>query len=152
MSSGYYKAPELDKKAFFYEKEGNKTLRGYRTGDEGYLRNGMLYYCGRIDLQIKLHGYRIEIEDIENNLLKLKEIERAVVIPKVKDGKTKSLTAYIVYKGQVAEPFDTALILKRQLKEFLPDYMIPKKFIFLDQFPINNNGKIDRKLLGGLQK
>ncbi|MBE6035255.1 D-alanine--poly(phosphoribitol) ligase subunit DltA [Aminipila sp.] len=152
VSSGYYKAPELDKKAFFYEKEGNKTLRGYRTGDEGYLRNGMLYYCGRIDLQIKLHGYRIEIEDVENNLLKLKEIERAVVIPNIKDGKAKSLTAYIVYKGQVAEPFDTALILKKQLKEFLPDYMIPKKFIFLDEFPINNNGKIDRKLLGGLQK
>ena len=112
----------------------------------------MLYYCGRIDLQIKLHGYRIEIEDVENNLLKLKEIERAVVIPNIKDGKAKSLTAYIVYKGQVAEPFDTALILKKQLKEFLPDYMIPKKFIFLDEFPINNNGKIDRKLLGGLQK
>lgn len=152
VSSGYYKSPELSKKAFFEVKKEGHIVRGYRTGDEGYLNNGMLYYSGRIDLQIKLHGYRIEIEDIENNLLKLNGIDKAVVIPNIKEGKTKSLSAYIVYKGEIIEPFDTGLALKRQLKQFVPDYMIPKKFVFLEEFPINNNGKIDRKLLGGLSK
>ncbi len=152
VSSGYYKSPELTQKAFFEVKEEGHIVRGYRTGDEGFLNNGMLHYSGRIDLQIKLHGYRIEIEDIENNLLKLKGIEKAVVIPNIKEGKTKSLSAYIIYNGEITEPFDTALALKRQLKQFIPDYMIPKKFIFLNEFPINNNGKIDRKLLGGLSK
>ncbi|QHI72976.1 D-alanine--poly(phosphoribitol) ligase subunit DltA [Aminipila terrae] len=153
VSSGYYKSPELSQKAFFEEEKGSHILRGYHTGDEGYQKDGMLYYCGRMDLQVKLHGYRIEIEDIENNLLKLGEIQRAVVIPNIsREGKTKSLSAYVIYKGMISEPFNTALELKEKLKEFLPDYMIPKKFVFLDEFPITNNGKIDRKLLGGLSK
>lgn len=152
VSSGYYKSPEITKKAFSEVKKEGHIVREYRTGDEGYLNNGLLYYCGRIDLQVKLHGYRIEIEDIENNLLKLKEIDKAVVIPNVKDGKTKSLSAYVAYNGEISTPFDTALALKKQLKQFIPDYMIPKKIIFLDEFPINDNGKVDRKLLGGLSK
>ncbi|MHC1724324.1 MAG: D-alanine--poly(phosphoribitol) ligase subunit DltA [Aminipila sp.] len=152
VSSGYYKATELTRKAFFEVKQEGYIVRGYRTGDEGYLNDGMLYYSGRIDLQIKLHGYRIEIEDIENNLLKLEGIDKAVVIPNIKEGKTKSLSAYVVYNGEIIQPFDTTLALKKQLKQFIPDYMIPKKIVFLDEFPINNNGKVDRKLLGGLSK
>ncbi len=152
VSSGYYKSPELNQKFFFEAERNGQKVRGYHTGDEGYLRDGMLYYCGRLDLQIKLHGYRIEVEDIEKNLLKLKEIDKAVVLPNVKEGKTKSLSAYVIYRGKITEPFDTALILKKKLKEFLPDYMIPKKFIFVEEFPLTGNGKIDRKLLGRLAK
>ena len=71
-------------------------IRGYHTGDKGYLEDGMLFYCGRIDLQIKLHGYRIELEDIENNIRRIPGIEHAVVLPNLRDDKVKSLTAYVV--------------------------------------------------------
>ena len=152
VSIGYYKSLDLTQKSFFTEDRNGEQVRGYRTGDQGYIEDGLLYYCGRIDLQVKLHGYRMEMEDIENNLMKLNDIDRAVVLPNMKDGKAKSLSAYVVYKGELKERFEAALELKKQLKEFLPDYMIPKKFIFLEEFPVNNNGKIDRKLLGGLSK
>ena len=92
VSTGYYRQEELTKKAFFTVGES----RAYHTGDEGYLRDGMLYYCGRIDLQIKLHGYRIELEDIENNIRRLPQISHAVVIPNQRGGKVSSLTAYVV--------------------------------------------------------
>lgn len=152
VSIGYYKSPELTQKSFFTEEHNGEQVRGYRTGDQGYIENDLLYYCGRIDLQVKLHGYRMEMEDIENNLMNLNDIDRAVVLPNMKDGKAKSLSAYVVYKGKLKDQFEAALELKKDLKEFLPDYMIPKKIIFLEEFPVNNNGKIDRKLLGGLSK
>lgn len=144
VSTGYYGQPELTGKVFGHEN----GVRWYRTGDEGYFKEGLLYYLGRIDLQIKLHGYRIEIEDIENNLLKLEEIERAVVLPVYKDGKIRNLKAVIIAKEGINGNFETTQYLRNRLKEFIPDYMIPKKFIYVNSFPMTNNGKVDRKELG----
>lgn len=145
VSTGYYQAPALTAKAFFTLEDGT---RGYHTGDKGYLSNGMLYYCGRIDLQIKLHGYRIELEDIESNLRKLPALEHAVVLPNVRGEKVSSLTAYVVEHQMPENEKDEAAVLKAQLAAFLPEYMIPKKFVFLEQMPMTNNGKADRKRLG----
>lgn len=144
VSCGYYKNPEGTRKAFYEtEREGMKTA-GYRTGDEGYLENGMLYYGGRIDLQIKLHGYRIEIEDIENNIVKLPGVRQAVVVPNIRKGAVKSLTGFVVADDESRD-------LKEELAAFLPSYMIPKKIVFLDKIPMTNNGKADRKQLGGMK-
>ncbi|RDU22267.1 D-alanine--poly(phosphoribitol) ligase subunit 1 [Anaerosacchariphilus polymeriproducens] len=150
VSCGYYRKPDLTEKAFFKCNKNGVEYRGYRTGDKGYLKQGMLYYCGRIDLQIKLHGYRIELEDIEWNMQKLSDISNVVVLPNEKDGKVKSLTAFVSYRKEVDQPFKVSQQIKKQLKEFLPDYMIPKKIIFLDQIPLTNNGKADRKALEGM--
>lgn len=95
VSSGYFKRPEQTARAFFEETTDRGVRRGYRTGDEGYLKDGMLYYCGRLDLQVKMHGYRIELGDIENNLMKLPGIRQAVVVPRVQDEKIRSLAAFI---------------------------------------------------------
>ena len=105
----------------------------------------MLYYCGRIDLQIKLHGYRIELEDIENNIARVPQIEQAAVVPNYRRGKVSSLTAYVVKcaDNNRSEVMD----MRSALKQFLPDYMIPKKIVFLDKMPVTNNGKVNRKLL-----
>lgn len=163
VSTGYYGKPELTKKAFFLEQENRNrpqapegepedegaVVRGYHTGDKGYLEKGMLYYCGRIDLQIKLHGYRIELEDIENNIRRLPAIEHAVVLPNTRNGKVTSLTAYVVERRQPEDERAEAAKLKEELASFLPDYMVPKKFVFLDQMPMTSNGKADRKKLGG---
>lgn len=158
VSTGYYARADLTEKAFFHDAQSG--MRGYRTGDKGYLKDGMLYYCGRIDLQIKLHGYRIELEDIENNIRKLPQVEHVVVVPNSRGGKVSSLTAYIVKKPEEGnkpgavlqektDEREAAAKIREKLRQFLPDYMIPKKIVFLDQMPMTNNGKADRKLLGG---
>lgn len=112
----------------------------------------MLFYCGRMDLQIKLHGYRIEIEDIENNIRKLPYISRAAVAPVYRGGQVRSLTAYISVKGVFENSFEASQKIRLELKQYLPDYMVPKKIVFLDRFPVTNNGKVDRKALGGMNQ
>lgn len=143
VSAGYYKNPDITAQAFYEINRDKKLIRSYRTGDEGYLLDGMLYYCGRMDLQIKLHGYRIELEDIENNILRLPKIKQAVVVPNVRKGAVKSLTAYIVST-------ENEMNIKNGLAKLLPQYMIPKKIILMEKLPMTNNGKTDRKLLGGM--
>lgn len=151
VSHGYFRQPELTKKAFLIcEKEG-VLYGGYRTGDAGYLKDGYLYYCGRQDLQVKLHGYRIEIEDIENNLLRLQGISRAVVVPNMKEGKVRSLTAFISGEGREDNNLEASRRIKERLKLLIPDYMIPKKIVFLDNMPVTRNGKVDRSYLKGLK-
>lgn len=157
VSTGYLGREDLTGKVFFVRQQQGKQIRGYRTGDAGYLQDGMLYYGGRMDLQVKLHGYRIELEDIENNLRKLPGISHAVVVPRVRGGKVSSLTAFVSREsGPVKEAFqeDTGdgALLRQQLEAFLPSYMIPKKIVVLPRMPLTNNGKADRKALGGMIK
>ena len=125
-------------------------IRDSHTGDAGYKAGGQLFYNGRIDLQVKLNGYRIEIEDIENNMLKLPQISHAVVIPNVKEGKVKSLTAFVTGELEGRKPQEFGREIKKELKDILPIYMIPKKVKYIEEIPMNNNGKADRKYLGGL--
>ena len=142
VSIGYYQEEKKSREAFFSRMTGEKEVRGYRTGDKGYQKDGMLYYLGRMDLQVKLHGYRIELEDIERNLMKLSGVERAAVVPRERRGKITSLNACV--SGR--EKLDTEQ-MRRDLKEFLPDYMIPKKITQVEAIPVTSNGKTDRKAL-----
>lgn len=150
VSTGYYGREELTKKAFFTCERNGQMYRAYRTGDAGYKKDGQLYYNGRIDLQVKLHGYRIEIEDIENNLVRLPQIHQAVVVPNMREGKVKSLTAFVTGEMDGQSQLEFAKKVKQDLKELLPVYMIPKKIRHIDTMPMNLHGKADRKYLGGL--
>lgn len=148
VSTGYFKREDLTRKSFFTSLAGRKA---YRTGDKGYLdQEGILHYEGRIDLQIKLNGYRIEIEDIEQNLTRLEDVSCAVVVPNMKDGKVRSLTAFVTGSKRPENKFTFSRDMKERLKAFLPAYMIPKKIVHMDSLPMNHNGKVDRKQLGGL--
>ncbi len=104
----------------------------------------MLYCKGRKDNQIKYKGYRIELGDIENNLLKVDGVKEAVVVARLKEDKiaVKLIKAYIVVDKNIDIPY-----VKRKLKEMLPEYMMPKTIEILEKIPINNNGKYDRKKL-----
>ncbi len=150
VSPGYYHRPDLTEKVFAVCTRNGKDWRAYRTGDAGYKKDGWLYYNGRIDLQVKLHGYRIEIEDIENNMARLPQISHAVVVPTIKEGKVNSLTAFVTgeIKGKTLHEFTREV--KMELRELLPSYMIPKKIKYIDEIPMTNHGKADRKYLGGL--
>ncbi|MEG0830205.1 MAG: D-alanine--poly(phosphoribitol) ligase subunit DltA [Anaerovoracaceae bacterium] len=151
VSIGYFHNKEQTEKAFIPYVGKDKSWRAYKTGDKGRLdEEGNLHYEGRMDLQIKLNGYRIELEDIEKNLMKNKEVSHAVVIPKIKEGKVRSLTAFVTGIRAEENNLKTSKKMKGELKEFLPAYMIPKKIVFIDKLPMNQNGKVDRKRLGEL--
>ncbi|MCB6607649.1 D-alanine--poly(phosphoribitol) ligase subunit DltA [[Clostridium] symbiosum] len=151
VSIGYWKRPDLTEKVFGNREIEGKDYRLYHTGDKGYKKDGQLFYCGRIDLQIKLHGYRIEIEDIESNIMKLSGVEKAALLPVYKDGQVRSLTAFVVAKDKIEDSFSAAQKLRIELKSYIPDYMIPKKIVFLEKLPMTNNGKVDRKALEGIK-
>ena len=150
LAKGYYKSPALTEKAFRSCRPfpGADPVRGYHTGDEGYLKDGMLFYNGRIDLQIKMHGYRIELSDIENNLLRIPEVLQACVVPSERDGRVSALHGFVVLRERQEEnDRKQGNLLKEKLSRLIPEYMVPKKFHFIPQIPMTANGKADRRRL-----
>ena len=144
ISRGYLNNPEQTGKVFFACDDGRM---GYFTGDLVFLKDSLLYYKGRKDFQIKLNGYRIEIEDIENNILKLRGIVNTVVLPVYKEEKVSHLVAFVIMYEKRLYGLQDAVEIKKQLKAFLPKYMIPKSIVFTDAFPMTGSGKVDRKAL-----
>ena len=149
VSLGYFNNLKANEKVFEKRVIDGKEYRSYHTGDKGYRQNDLFFYSGRLDFQVKLHGYRIELEDIEANIMKISEVSKVAVLANSKNDKVSSLSAFIVLKNMdsTTDHFEQAQRLRIQLKKFLPDYMIPKKIIFMDSLPLTNNGKIDRKAL-----
>jgi D-alanine--poly(phosphoribitol) ligase subunit 1 len=144
VSPGYLARPDLTAEVFFQ----HRGQRAYRTGDFGRFRDNLLFFEGRMDEQIKLSGYRIELGDVEANLRALAIVRDAVVIPVIKDGTVPSLAAFVVLAARDdASHFNLSHRLRNQLSKRLPSYMLPRKFIFLNAFPITANGKIDRASL-----
>jgi D-alanine--poly(phosphoribitol) ligase subunit 1 len=144
VSPGYLNRPELTGKVFGQRAEG----RFYRTGDWGRVRGGQVFFEGRMDGQIKLNGYRIELGDMEANLRGLEEVADAVVLPVQKGGKVDSLAAVVVLSGaKEGSDFEVTAKLKARLGERVPVYMVPRKFIYKDAFPMTPNGKADRRKL-----
>ena len=150
VSAGYWGRPDLTEKVFDEMTfEDGSVLRCYKTGDKGYLdEEGRLFCLGRLDFQVKLNGFRVELGDVEQALTKLPEIKEAVVLPKERAGKVSHLVAHVLLENSaMAGDLDLTVALKQELASIVPDYMIPKKFVYHDEFPLNNNGKIDRKAL-----
>jgi D-alanine--poly(phosphoribitol) ligase subunit 1 len=147
VSPGYLARPDLTSKAF-YSRNG---IPAYRTGDWGRCRNNLIFFEGRMDGQIKLHGYRIELGDLEANLRALSEVADALVLPVVKQGKVDSLTAFVVPAAPIqGSEFEFSSRLKTALGQRIPVYMVPRKFRFLNAFPMTANGKADRRKLAEL--
>ena len=105
-------------------------------------------YNGRIDFQVKFNGFRIELQDIEANLLSLPQVEHAIVLPKENEQhKVTALVAVLVVNDHDAPDRAYTKQLKADLAPLIMDYMMPTKFVYLKDFPLNQNGKIDRKAL-----
>lgn len=118
------------------------ATRVYRTGDYGYWReDGTLVFCGRRDSQIKLRGYRIELGEIRQILEQIAGVNMAVVVLSKKT-KHKQLLGYY----QAEQALDH-LDIYQQLQHRLPAYMIPSQLIYMEKFPLNRNGKLDRRAL-----
>ena len=130
----------------FVEKDGQ---RFYRTGDNGFVQNGLVYYRGREDQQVKIRGNRVEIGEVEKAVAGFPGVRQvAVVADTFRSGAEKSLAAYVV--GQV----DTAL-LRSYLEQHLPPYCVPEFFVPMVELPLSINRKVDKKALpsplGGLE-
>lgn len=144
VSIGYYKKPEITAKNFF--TKNNK--RFYKTGDLVYVKNGYLYYIGRVDFQIKLNGYRIELGDIQENVNKISFINNNIVVPVYRDGRVAYIAAFVVLSNKLElSNAKISIKIRKELRELIPSYMVPKKIVILEEFPLNTNGKIDRKKL-----
>lgn len=153
VSKGYINDPVKTKQAFVLDQQAT-----YRTGDLGYrAEDGMMFYVGRKDFQIKMHGYRIELEEVNHYLNLNENISRAVAVPVTdKSGKVASLSAYVelnlaslLYRDFESGGLNLKITneLKRELEQQMMSYMIPQKFIYVDTLPMTMNGKIDIKAL-----
>ncbi|MCX6578643.1 MAG: amino acid adenylation domain-containing protein, partial [Candidatus Aminicenantes bacterium] len=149
---GYLDNPGLNAQRFiknpFSAEEGDLI---YKTGDLGReLENGEIEVLGRIDRQVKIRGVRIELENIENCLLKHNQIEKLIVMNRKTGNDENYLCAYIVYKKPeppIIEKIPTSAELREFLAKELPNYMIPSHFVKIEKIPLTANGKIDRKAL-----
>lgn len=141
LSIGYFKDEEKTKLAFVNEN----GKRVYKTGDVGYIKNGLIYYLGRNDSQVKLNGYRIELEEISNVLLTHPHIKNATAVPLVNGNVTKKIISFIIADETAFKNIHEEL--KAFLLNYLPAYMIPSEFILKKEFPLNSNYKTDKKAL-----
>ncbi|MGV3630586.1 MAG: AMP-binding protein [Bacteroidota bacterium] len=138
VSIGYLNNELLNRDKFFVH--GGK--RAYRSGDLAFQQDGMLFYAGRNDDMVKLHGYRIEPDDISSALRNLQGIDNAATIGLKHKGETKKIVSFYCAQRQM----DSAELLLK-LKIALPEYMIPADLIRLAEIPLNTSGKVDQKRL-----
>ncbi|RCJ36541.1 non-ribosomal peptide synthetase [Nostoc punctiforme NIES-2108] len=146
LAQGYLNCPELTTEKFvpnpFNDKKGAQL---YKTGDLArYRPDGNIEFLGRIDNQVKIRGFRIELSEIETVLSKHKSVQKAVVIVKENISGNKYLVAYIVLNVEMQ---NFSSLLRKFLKEKLPEYMLPKAFVMLDSLPLTASGKVDRLAL-----
>ena len=146
VARGYLNRPDLTAERFVSDPWGSQPgARLYRTGDLVRRRSdGCLEYVGRLDRQLKIHGFRIEPGEIENVLGSHPRVSQSVVIGRDNGGGGKTLVAYVVPRGDRVPDVNE---LRRFLGERLPAYMTPSIFMVLGELPLNANGKVDHRAL-----
>lgn len=143
LAKGYINDEELTMKKFITDVKGE---RWYRTGDRGRRwADGTIEFLGRMDTQVKIRGHRIELGEIESVLKSISRIKEAVVVAQG-DKYHKELVAF--YLGEYIAESE----IEDYLKIHLPEYSIPNSINRLENFPLNANGKVDRRRLAEYQK
>ena len=176
VARGYHSRPDLTAEKFVSNPFAKNSLdqkqsRLYRTGDIAYyLADGSIMFAGRVDDQVKISGFRIELGEIESTLKVYGEVAQAIVMARENDEEEKRLVAYIVLKETLIASLtqDSAQIsssgkefftlkgeiiqeltekLRKHIADYLPEYMIPAFFLYINELPLTANGKVDRKAL-----
>ena len=149
LARGYLNRDDLTQACFISHRfsESLEPIRLYKTGDMvRYLPDNNIVYMGRIDNQIKIRGFRVELGDIES-VLQRQELVRQAAVKMLTIAQTKQLVAYVVVHQQHQSQRDSVKKLQSDLAIVLPDYMIPAHIIILDEMPLTATGKIDYKAL-----
>jgi len=143
VARGYLNRPELTVDRFIAHPFSTiPEARLYKSGDLGrWRKDGNIEFLGRDDQQVKLRGFRIELEEIQTQLARHPWVKHAVVVVREDTPGAKRLVAYITGGGRSAPSPEE---LRAHLKVVLPDYMIPSTFVILESFPLTPNGKLDR--------
>jgi amino acid adenylation domain-containing protein len=147
LARGYLRRPELTAEKFvpnrFSDRVGDRL---YRSGDlVKWSGDGTLEFLGRTDRQVKVRGFRIELQEIEMILLEHSSVQEAAVVVRQTADRDKQLVAYIVGNHHVEGTRIPEL--KEYLRGRLPEYMVPSAFVMLEALPLTLNGKVDRKVL-----
>ena len=144
LAPGYWGHPELTARAF-QPDEHDPALRIYRTGDLGRINDdGLLEHLGRLDTQVKVRGYRLDLQEIEARLLEHPAIQGAAVLPEQLQGGDVRLLAYLLLRAADPPPISD---LRGFLAGHLPDYMLPAAFIVVSELPLTPTGKVNARLL-----
>ena len=146
LARGYLNQEELTRERFIPSPFAmNQKI--YRTGDLAkWNSNGEIEFLGRADYQVKIRGYRIELGEIESILMQHEQIIEAVVIDREDENGDKYLCAYLKVSSELSIS-DIRFFAGKEL----PDYMIPTAYIFMDEMPLNANGKVDRPHLTAME-
>jgi amino acid adenylation domain-containing protein len=144
LARGYLGRPALTADRFIADPFSQSGGRLYRTGDLARWRmDGQLEYIGRLDQQVKVRGFRVELGEIEAQLLAQPGVCGAAVVAQ----ESRNGTRLVAYVAPHADVLLNSTLLKTALSVILPDYMLPGQFIFLDTLPLSPNGKVDRQAL-----
>ena len=141
VAKGYLNNPAKTAQNFFKVN----GVQSYRTGDAGFIDEaGVRHIIGRMDFQIKLHGFRVELDEVRSSLELSPLVKQAVAVPKYdKNGKASHLIAYVIAEpNDFEKDADLTKAIRQSLKEKIMDYMMPTQFIYVDSFPKSANGKI----------
>ncbi|TRX60217.1 amino acid adenylation domain-containing protein [Fulvivirga sp. M361] len=142
VSRGYWNNPVMTRQKFKACPFDQTRSLMYKTGDLArWKEDGNLEYIGRLDDQLKIGGYRIEPGEIESKLLQSGWVKKAIVL--ATSDTPKRLTGYVVSEDNDQDQRK----LVRYLRSCLPEYMVPKQWVFLQEMPVTPNGKIDKRLL-----
>ncbi len=141
---GYYEDTVRTKKAFFPDPRINYIKRLlYRTGDLGYYDNNLMYLKGRVDGLVKIRGYRIHPDEVSKAIDTIEGVDISAVVS-FGDQRNAALAAFVKLKiNSILSPEH----INKVLKKLLPKYMIPTRYEFVESFPLNQSGKIDKKAL-----
>lgn len=143
VSLGYLNRPELNAEKFITIN----NQRAFKTGDVGYFENEMLFFKGRNDDQVKLHGYRIELNEITAKINEIDGVLQAATIALKRNEEVKKIVSLITIQPSWASQSNLIEMIQSNLSNSLPPYMIPSDFKIVDRIPLNQNGKADKKLL-----
>jgi amino acid adenylation domain-containing protein len=146
LARGYFERPDVTAEKFISDPFGHEPGgRLYKTGDLArFLPDGEIEFLGRIDHQVKIRGYRVELGEIETALNRQPEVRECVVVAREQSPGQKQLVGYVVLHkpGEL-----NAASLRGQLKQQLPEYMVPSAFVLLEKLPLTPSGKVDRRSL-----
>ncbi len=141
LTTGYWRDPERTAEAFLEVDVEGRRARAYRTGDLARLNDeGSFLYCGRADFQIQVDGHRVELAEVEFHAREFVAGEDVAAVPtRTDDGRQE----FVLFVRMGADEEQTRDYLRRKL----PEYMVPREVVAVDEFPLNLNGKVDRKQL-----
>lgn len=154
LALGYLDAPELTAQKFteLPVGPGGAPVRVYRTGDLGHWSDeGLVYFDGRVDRQVKLRGFRVELDDVERNAREVAGVGACAVVPLTgPDGACEDLSLfYVPVSGQAAAPLEEGG-LREALSRRLPGYLVPGQIHRIDMLPVLEDRKVDVRALAAL--